>query len=272
MRTDADALRLPAPPHGGGGVNWPPVGGAFAASTVIHALAITAIGAILARAPLPAAPASAVSIPIEALIVSEKAPEAPPPVPILVAKAPSPAPKVRAPLPIATPREPPWSTAPRNPDPPASFLEPPALAEGVAFVENRNVVALGGEIERRINTDYPGDPRYPVVLNPPEVLGYPLDLLSRGVEGRVLVWFGVDELGNIVDREYLDGPPELAEWVMPRLDRLVDKPARDESKPVRGWVALEIDFSRDAAEAARAAREVEEGRRKRDEQRAASSK
>lgn len=151
---------------------------------------------------------------------------------------------------------------------PASFFESPMLAEGVAFFESRNRAMLDERIDRRITAEYPIEPRFPVVLKSPEALGYPLDVLAKGIEGRVLLWFGVDEEGKVIDREALDGPPELVEWVLPRLDRIVDKPARDELKPVRGWVALEIDFSREAAEAARSMREAAEDRVRRDEERA----
>jgi len=235
-------------------VAWPPVGSAFVASTVLHALAIVAVGAILARAPAPVAPPS-VALPIQTLIVEAKPPARPPPVPIRTAQAPSPAPEVRPPAP-----------------PPPSFFEPPMISEGVAYFENRNLAMLGEQIERRIIADYPANPPFPVTLKPPEVLGYPLDVLARGIEGRVLVWFGVDEEGKVVDRESLDGPPELIEWVLPRLDRLIDKPAHDDLKPMKGWVALEIDFSRDAAEAARAMRAAEAARLERAAQRAETRK
>mgnify|MGYP000991020713 CR=1 FL=1 len=104
-----------------------------------------------------------------------------------------------------------------------------------------------------------------MTLKSPDALGYPIDVLSRGIEGRVLVWFGVDEEGKVVDRESLDGPPELVDWVLPRLDRIVDKPAHDDLVPRRGWVAMEIVFSREAALEARAMREAAEQRLKRAE-------
>lgn len=245
-----------------GHAEWPPVGGAFAASVAIHALAIAGAGVILARAPAAATP-SPFALPIQAVLVEPKAPSPPPlqaPVPVRTAQASSPAPPVReAPRPAAPPPAP-WATEPRSVDLPPSFYEPPMLAEGVAFFETRNLAILGEEIERRILADYPREARYPVTLKDPEVLGYPIDVLSQGIEGRVLVWFGVDEEGKVVDRASLDGPPELVAWVLPRLDRLVDKPAHDELVPRRGWVAMEIVFSREAAEEARSMRDAAEER------------
>ena len=247
-------------------VAWPPVGSAFVASTVLHALAIVAVGAILARAPAPVAPPS-VALPIQTLIVEAKPPAPPPPVPIRTAQAPSPTPEVRPPAPATpAPEATPWAAMPKSDLPPPSFFEPPMISEGVAYFENRSLAMLGEQIERRIIADYPANPPFPVTLKPPEVLGYPLDVLARGIEGRVLVWFGVDEEGKVVDRDALDGPPELVAWVLPRLDRIVDKAARDELKPVRGWVALEIDFSRDAAEVARTMREAADERLRRAEE------
>ena len=83
-------------------------------------------------------------------------------------------------------------------------------------------------------------------------LGYPIDALDAGIEGRVLVWFAVDEAGKVVDREGLDGPQELRDWVLERLDQLIDKPARSKhDEGVRAWTALEVTFTREAAEDAR---------------------
>ena len=260
-------MRAP-PRRARGRADWPPVGSAFAASVAIHALAIAGAGVILARAPAAATP-SPVSLPIQAVLVDPKAPapEPPPPVAIRTAQAPSPAPAVREPAaPPVQPPSAPWATEPRSVDLPPSFYEPPVLAEGVAFFETRNLAILGEEIERRILADYPREARYPVTLKSPDALGYPIDVLSQGIEGRVLVWFGVDEEGRVVDRESLDGPPELVAWVLPRLDRLVDKPAHDELEPRRGWVAMEIVFSREAAEEARSMREASEERLKRAEE------
>jgi hypothetical protein len=131
----------------------------------------------------------------------------------------------------------------------------PMVSEGVAFTETRNIVQLGVDIERRVMAEYLDEPEYPVVLHPPETLGYPLDALEAGIEGRVLVWFAVDEEGKVVAREALDGPFELLEWTLQRVDRLVVGPARNKDRPMRAWVALEIVFSRDTAEAARVNRD-----------------
>lgn len=261
MPVEADTLDLQPRKSTSAGVDWPPVTGAFAASAVVHGLVAAAIGAILTRAPAAVVP-EIVALPIQVQIVDAKPVQTPPPVPILVAKAPSPAPKVHIP-PLAppVPAPAPWATEPRNPDPPASFLDPPMVTDGITYLDAGNLATLGADIERRINAGFPGEPNTEVTLNPPGVLGYPLDLIARGIEGRVLVWFGVDEQGNVVDREALDGPPELMDWVLPRLDRVVAGPARDANgNGVRGWVALEIDFSRDAAEAARAMRAAEADR------------
>lgn len=249
-----------------GDVDWPPVGGAFAASVAIHALAIAGFGAILARTPASATPRH-FTLPIQAVLVEPKAPEPPAPSPpqVRTAQARSPAPPVPVAPPVPAPSPAPWAAEPKAVDLPPSFYEPPMLAEGVAFFETRNLAILGEEIERRIIADYPVEARYPVTLKSPDALGYPIDVLSRGIEGRVLVWFGVDEEGKVIDRESLDGPPELVEWVLPRLDRLVDKPAHDEIVPRRGWVAMEIVFSREAAEEARAMRDAAEQRLKRAE-------
>ena len=84
--------------------------------------------------------------------------------------------------------------------------------------------------------------------------------LGAGVEGSVLVWFGVAPDGSIIDKEALDGPPELMEWVLERVDRLVERPALVADRPVRGWVALEIHFSRASAEEARARAAAEQAR------------
>jgi len=77
----------------------------------------------------------------------------------------------------------------------------------------------------------------------------------------VLVWFGVAEDGSIVDKEALDGPPELIEWVLERIDRLVERPALVADRPVRGWVALEIHFSRVTAQEARERVAAEQARK-----------
>ena len=234
---------------------WQPVGGAFAASAAVHALAIAVLAAMLVQAPA-AATIRTERLPLQAVLVS---PPRDVPEPVTVRAAPKPAP-ARAPAPKAIPVQAPWSTEPFDPSPPDWLHSRPMISEGVVMFEMRNVSMLGETIERLIQASYPGEPQFPVVLKPVEELGYPLDVLEAGVEGRVLVWFGVDEEGKVVDREVLDGPPELAAWVLARLDRLVDKPARNGDTPVRGWVALDIEFSRDAAKTARELRAAEDER------------
>jgi hypothetical protein len=242
---------------------WRPVSGAFAASAAVHALAIAILAALLVREPA-AATIRAEPMPLKAMLVS---PARADPEPATVRAAPQPAP-MRAPPPKAIPVQAPWSAQPFDSTPPAGLYSRPMISEGVVYLETRNVAILGERIERMINDSYGGEPEFPVVLKPAEELGYPLDVLESGVEGRVFVWFGVDEEGKVADREALDGPPELSEWVLERLDRLVEKPARNGEKPVRGWVALEIEFSRDAARTAREMRAVEVERLQRAELRA----
>jgi hypothetical protein len=162
----------------------------------------------------------------------------------------------------------PWSAEPFDRSPPPWMYSRPMISEGVVFAESRNIAVLGESIERRILESYAIEPQFPVVLKPAEELGYPLDVLETGVEGRVFVWFGVDEEGKVVDREALDGPQALVDWVLERLDRIVDKPARNGETPARGWVALEIEFSRDAARTAREMRAAGQERLDRAELRA----
>ncbi|MBK6396476.1 MAG: hypothetical protein IPF73_18790 [Betaproteobacteria bacterium] len=133
-------------------------------------------------------------------------------------------------------------------------------SEGVEWFETTNLAALGGDLEAKILRDYPVRPDAPVLLKPAASLGYPLDAFDAGVEGRVLVWFGVAADGSIVDKEALDGPPELMEWVLERVDRLVERPALVADRPVRGWVALEVHFSRASVEEARARAATEQAR------------
>ena len=57
----------------------------------------------------------------------------------------------------------------------------------VASLQSKSV----GDLEAKILRDYPVRPDAPVLLKPPASIGYPLDALEAGVEGRVLVWFGV---------------------------------------------------------------------------------
>jgi len=251
------------PTAAGGDAPWRPVGGAFAASAAVHAIAIATFAAILVREPA-AATFRIEPTPLQALLVS---PVRTQPDPVTVRAASQPAPP-RAPAVKAVPVQVPWSGQPSDNSPPAWLYSRPMVTEGVVMVETRNVAMLGERIERMIVEGYPGEPQFPVVLKPAETLGYPLDVLETGVEGKVFVWFGVDEEGKVVDREALDGPPELSAWVLERLDRLVDKPARNGDKPVRGWVALEVEFSRDAAKAARDIRAAEQERLLRAEVRA----
>lgn len=246
---------------------WRPVGGAFAASAAVHAVAIAVFAAILVREPA-AATIRAEPVPLRAILVAAASPE---PQPVRVREAPAPArppPPVVTPLPKLVPLPPPWSAEPFDRTPPAWLNSRPMVSEGVVMLETRNVAVLGEAIERRILEGYAGEPEFAVALKPAETMGYPLDLLESGVEGRVFVWFGVDEEGKVVDREPLDGPPDLAAWVLERLDRLVEKPARNGDKPTRGWVALEIEFSRDAAQTARGMRAAEQERLDRAELRA----
>ena len=233
----APAYPTPAPGEAAG---WRSVGGAFAASAAIHALAIAFLAALMVREPAE---------------------------PVTVRAAPEPAP-ARAPVPKAVPVQAPWSAEPFDRSPPPWMFSRPMISEGVVFAESRNIAVLGESIERRITESYAIEPQFPVELKPAEELGYPLDLLESGVEGRVFVWFGVDEEGKVVDREALDGPQALVDWVLERLDRIVDKPAHNGETPARGWVALEIEFSRDAARTAREMRAAGQERLDRAELRA----
>jgi len=246
---------------------WQPVGGAFAASAAVHAIAIAVFTAILVREPA-AATIRAEPVPLRAILVAAATSE-PEPVRVRQAQAPAPgaAPVIPPPQKVAQAPAP-WSDEPFDRTPPAWLYSRPMISEGVVMLETRNVAVLGETIERQIQDGYPGEPEFPVALKPAETLGYPLDLLESGVEGRVFVWFGVDAEGAVVDREPLDGPPELVAWVLERLDRLIEKPARNGDKPTRGWVALEIEFSRDAAQTARDMRAAEQERLDRTEMRA----
>jgi hypothetical protein len=251
------------PTDPGEDAGWRPVGGAFVASAAVHAIAIATFAAILVREPA-AATFRAEPTPLRALLVSPVRAQSEP---LTVRAAGEPAPP-RAPAVKAVPVQAPWSGQPFDRTPPAWLYSRPMITEGVVMLETRNVAILGERIERMILEGYPGEPQYPVALKPVEALGYPLDVLESGVEGKVLVWFGVDEEGKVADREALDGPPELSAWVLERLDRLVDKPARNGDDPVRGWVALVVEFSRDAAQAARDIRAAEQERLQRAELRA----
>ena len=245
---------------------WQPLGGAFAASFVLHGLALISLASLFVH-PAGIVGGSISSPPLFAVLAvgpREAAPEATPPaaphpVPIRpmtrTVRSDVPVPTVAVPPPTAAASAAPWARLPVAVDPPAGLFGTPMVSEGVEFFETRNIVQLGVDVERRILAEFPGkEPEYAVVLHPPETLGYPLDALMAGVEGRVLVWFGVDEEGKVVAREALDGPAELVDWTLARVDRLVAGPARNKDGPVRAWVALEITFSRDAAEAARPTR------------------
>jgi hypothetical protein len=242
---------------------WRPVGSAFVASAAIHAIAFAAFAAILVREPA-AATFRAEPVPIQALLVSPA--RATPAAPV-VRTAPEPAPR-RTPVVKLVPVQAPWAGQRYDPTPPEWIHSRPMISEGVVMFETRNITMLGEKIERLINERYAGAAEFPIALKPAEELGYPLDVLESGIEGRVFVWFGVDEEGKVVDREGIEGPSELVDWVLERLDRLVDKPARNGDKPVPGWVALEIEFSRDAARTARELRAAEQERLDRAEMRA----
>lgn len=250
------AASRPARPAGwrAGAEGWQAIGGALTASFAIHALVALALAAIVAR-PVATRADAAGRVPIVALLIG--APRAD----LEEAAAPAVAASRPArPTPNALPAPPsprragpsvaPWSATPIAVDPPPSLFSRPMTREGVDLVEMRNLAALGEHIERRILRGYESEPKDPVRLKPPETIGYPLDALAAGVEGTVLVWFGVDEEGKVIEKEALDGPPELMEWVLERVDRLVDGPARNGITPVRGWVALEVRFTRALADEA----------------------
>ncbi|MEO8486777.1 MAG: energy transducer TonB, partial [Betaproteobacteria bacterium] len=225
------------------------------ASLGLHALLIATLALILAP-PGGARPIRPAQAPIVALLVGGGgAPEAASVVATVPAVSPPRAAR-RASPPLAAPKPGPalpWADLPVDVELPSALFDRPMVAEGVELMETRNIATLDETIERRIRSGYPIEPAYPVELKPAETIGYPIAAIEEGLEGRVLVWFGVDEEGRVVERAALDGPYALREWVLERLDRLVDKPARNkETKPMRGWVALEVEFTRAAAEQARA--------------------
>ena len=239
---------------------WQPVGGAFVASIVVHALLLASLVALHVRHDAPATRADAAdSLVLTAILTGE---------PTAVqartddadsqaaATAPATTPKAPAPLPVPSPNrqsfQAPWSAIPVDVALPPALFGQAMTSEGVEWFETTNLVALGGNVEAKILRDYPVRPDAPVLLKSAASIGYPLDALGAGVEGRVLVWFGVAADGSIIDKEALDGPPELMEWVLERVDRLVERPALVAQLPVRGWVALEVHFSRASAEEARA--------------------
>ena len=256
-RVTGGAGRRAAAPAAAG---WQPVGGAFVASIVVHALLFASLVALHVRHDAPAT-RTAVA---DSLVLTAILTEGPAAVQArtddansqVAATAPGTTPKAPVPLPVPPPNRPsfqaPWSAIPVDVALPPALLGQAMTAEGVEWFETTNLVALGGDIEAKILRDYPVRPDAPVLLKPPASIGYPLDALEAGVEGRVLVWFGVAADGSIIDKEALDGPPQLMEWVLERVDRLVERPALVADRPVRSWVALEVHFSRASAEEARA--------------------
>ena len=239
------------------GPAWQPLGSALTASLLIHALLVVALASIVVR-PVGTRAQAAGQIPIVALLVGAPSVEAPAP----PAAAVVPRPAARTPRPVALPPvastppsavPAPWSALPVSIAPPPSLFSRPMVSEGVELVELRDNLALLGEAaERRIRARFDVEAKDPVKLKPAETIGYPIDALAKGVEGTVLVWLGVNEEGEVVDKDVLDGPPELMEWVLERVDRLVESPARVGQKGVPGWVALEVRFTRADAEQAMA--------------------
>ena len=243
------------------GPAWPSMGGALTASFLVHVLIVAALASIITR-PVGTRAEAAGRIPIVAQLISVPREESDPPteappvpealsVPRPVPVTPSPPPSSAAARSVV-----PWAAVPVAIEPPRSLYSRPMVSEGVELLETRSVALLGERVERLILAGYAVEPTNPVRLKPAETIGYPIDALAAGIEGTVLVWFGVDADGYVVDKEVLDGPPELMAWVHERIERLVEMPAYDGQKAVPGWVALEIRFSRGAVDdaAARAAR------------------
>jgi outer membrane biosynthesis protein TonB len=251
----ADASRSAASPAAAG---WQPVGGALAASVVIHALALASLVALLVHHEAPSTPAAVADSHVLTAILTggPAAAQARTNDADAQVAAVAPAATLRAPAPVPPPDRQsspaPWSAIPVDVALPPALFGQAMTSEGVEWFETANLVALGGDLEAKILRDYPVRPDAPVLLKPAASIGYPLDALGAGVEGRVLVWFGVAADGSIIDKEALDGPPELMEWVLERVDRLVERPALIADRPVRGWIALEVHFSRASAEEARA--------------------
>ena len=251
----AGASRSAASPAAAG---WQPVGGALAASVVIHALALAILVALLLRHDAPTTRAAAADSHVLTAILTggPAAVQARTNDADAQVAAASPAATLRASAPVPPPDRQsspaPWSAIPVDVALPPALFGQAMTSEGVEWFETTNLVALGGNVEAKILRDYPVRPDAPVLLKSAASIGYPLDALGAGVEGRVLVWFGVAADGSIIDKEALDGPPELMEWVLERVDRLVERPALVAQLPVRGWVALEVHFSRASAEEARA--------------------
>lgn len=248
-------------------VGWQPVGGALAASIVVHTLVLASLVALLVRHDAPSTPATLADARVLTAILTG----GPPAVQARTDDADA---QVAAPAPAATLRDPapvppqdgqsspaPWSAIPVDVALPPALFGRAMTSEGVEWFETTNLVALGGDIEAKILRDYPVPPDTPVLLKPAATIGFPIDALEAGIEGSVLVWFGVAEDGSVVDKEALDGPPALIEWVLERVDRLVERPALVADRPVRGWVALEIHFSRVTAQEARERVAAEQARK-----------
>ncbi len=260
----AGAWRSAAWPAAAG---WQPVGGALAASIVVHTLVLASLVALLVRHDAPSTPVAVADAHVLTAILTGRPAAA-------QARTDDADAQVAAAAPAATlrPRAPapppegqsspaPWSAIPVDVALPPALFGRAMTSEGVEWFETTNLVALGGDIEAKILRDYPVRPDAPVLLKPAATIGFPIDALDAGIEGSVLVWFGVAEDGSIVDKEALDGPPELIEWVLERIDRLVERPALVADRPVRGWVALEIHFSRVTAQEARERVAAEQARK-----------
>lgn len=237
---------------------WREIGGAFAASIALHTMVVGSL-ALIVVAPRAGDPRVPAESPIAAILVGSLAPPdptsfvSPRTLPRATAgsavRDPPPGDSGFVPLLSASPAGPswPWAGTPVAVDAPASMFGTGMILEGVESFETRSLVRLGEAIERKVRAEFRREPDHPVVLKADATVGYPLDALAAGIEGTVLVWFVVDEEGAVVERIALDGPPELADWTLSRLPRLVERPAHDQGKPVRAWVALEVEFRRDEA-------------------------
>ncbi len=237
---------------------WREIGGAFAASIALHTMVAASL-ALIVVAPRPGDARLPAESPIAAILVGSLAPPDPTSVAshrMLPSAAAGSADRDLSPggsgfvqSLAASPAPPswPWAGTPVAVDAPPSMFGTGMTPEGVDVYETRSLVRLGEAIERKVRADFRREPDHPVVLRSDAAVGYPLDALAAGIEGTVLVWFVVDEEGAVVERVALDGPPELADWTLSRLPRLVERPAHDQGKPVRAWVALEVDFRRDEA-------------------------
>lgn len=245
-----------------GAARWRPVSGAFATSLALHALALACIAAILVPPP-PGRPDASATEPIavtlvQAPVASTPASVPPPPAAAMPPPTSGPMASNAAGGPAAPPSSPvpssPWAGLPIETHLPPAMLGSPMTPEGVEFYETRNLVLFGVDLERRITAGFPREPDQPIRLKPDAVIGYPLDALAQGIEGTVVVWFVVDADGEVVERQAVAGPPELAEYTLTRLGAIVDQPARVGGRPVSAWMALEVTFSREAAHAAAASR------------------